>query len=103
MVAFRDEAESETKAGVWEEVITEKKYYGDIIRNARSLNNDSEIIDGINVSNQISLVSDPYATNNFHKIIYLTFMGTKWKARSVEVQYPRLLITLGGLYTTNEE
>lgn len=102
IVCFRDEVESETDPGVWVKVLTEKNYYGDILKNISSLKNEAVINDDINVSNQISIISDPYVRENFHKIIYLTFMGAKWKARQVEVQYPRLVITLGGLYNEQE-
>lgn len=101
VVGFRDERESQSEPGVWVKEITEKHYYGDVIKNFSSLGNESEINPGLKVGNNISLISDPYARENFHKIIYITFMGIKWKAASVEVQYPRLIITLGGLY--NEE
>ena len=29
---------------------------------------------------------------------YVEFMGAKWKISSVEVQYPRLILTVGGVY-----
>lgn len=88
----------ETDPGVWEEQIIEKTYYGDVNSNRRQLQNITEINDTINVTNQISFVSDPYAMENFHTIRYATFMGTKWKVLSAEVQYPRISITLGGVY-----
>ena len=50
------------------------------------------------ISNDISILSVPYAVNNFHSMRYIEFMGAKWKVSDVEVQYPRLLLTLGGLY-----
>lgn len=89
-----------TAPGVWEEQIVERDYYGDVIRNMRRLEGQ-EVNEDLNISNQISIVSDPYANENFHAIRYVTYMGTKWKVTSVEVQYPRLLLTIGGIY--NEE
>ena len=88
----------ETMPGVWTEQITERDYYGDVIRNSRRLQSSDKVNDDINISNQISIVADPYAINNFHSMRYAEFMGTKWKISEVEVQYPRLLLTLGGLY-----
>lgn len=89
---------NETDPGVWEEQIVERTYYGDVSSNRRQLQNITEINDTINVTNQISFVSDPYAMENFHMIRYATFMGTKWKVLTAEVQYPRISITLGGVY-----
>ena len=88
----------ETMPGVWTEQITERDYYGDVIRNSRRLQSSDKVNDDISISNQISVVADPYAINNFHSMRYAEFMGTKWKISDVEVQYPRLLLTLGGLY-----
>lgn len=89
----------ETSPGVWKEQIVEREYYGDLVRNTRRLQTADKINDDIIVSNELSIVSDPYAMDNFHLIRYAEFMGTKWKISSVEVSYPRLILTLGGLYT----
>ena len=88
----------ETTPGVWEEKITERSYYGDVVRNARRLQSTDKVNDDVNVNNEISIVADPYAMNNFHSMRYVEFMGAKWKVSNVEVQYPRLILTLGGLY-----
>lgn len=88
----------ETSPGIYEEMIKEYQYYGDVIRNSRRLNGASKVNDDITISNQISIVSDPFASNNFHMMRYATYMGSKWKITDVEVQYPRLILTLGGLY-----
>ena len=88
----------ETMPGVWTEQIIERDYYGDVIRNSRRLQSSDKVNDDINISNQISIVADPYTINNFHSMRYAEFMGAKWKISDVEVQYPRLLLTLGGLY-----
>lgn len=89
----------ETKPGVWTERITEREYYGDLIRNSRRLQSVADKVnDDINISNQLSIVSDPYANENFHAMRYVEFMGSKWKITDVEVQYPRLTLTLGGVY-----
>ena len=90
---------AETKPGVWEEVITERKYFGDIIRNSRRLQTADKLNDDITVSNEISIVADPFANQNFHSMRYVEFMGTKWKISNIDVQYPRLILTIGGLYT----
>ena len=87
----------ETEPGVWEEVITERKYYGDSIRNTRVLQNSDNINSNVNVGNQISIVADPYANQNFHMMRYVEFMGNYWKITNVEVQYPRLILTVGGV------
>lgn len=89
---------SETRPGIWEEVIIERNYYGDMTRNSRRLQAASQVNDDININNELSIISDPYAMNSFHAMRYAEFMGTKWKITNVEVQYPRLILSLGGLY-----
>lgn len=88
----------ETTPGVWEEQIVERNYYGDLIRNTRRLQSADQLNDNINVANEISIVADPYARDNFHSMRYVEFQGAKWKISNVEVQYPRLILTIGGLY-----
>lgn len=88
----------ETSPGVWVEQITERNYYGDITRNTRRLQSTDQLNDNITISNEISIVADPYANQNFHSIRYVEFMGTRWKIDGAEVLYPRLILTLGGVY-----
>ena len=90
---------SEIRPGVWKDTVTEKPYPGDVIRNTSKWTTTSDSTnDDLNVSNQISIIADPFAYQNFHCIKYVEFMGAKWKVTSVDVQHPRLLLTLGGVY-----
>ena len=87
----------ETEPGIWEEQFTERNYDGDVTRNSRRLQNSGSVNDDINISNQISIIADPYAENHFYEMRYIKFMGAKWKITDIEVQYPRLILTLGGV------
>ena len=89
---------TETEPGVWIENIIKRNYYGDLIRNTRSLVSPGNVNDNINISNEISILADPYANEHFHSMRYVEFMGAKWKITNVEVKYPRLILTIGGLY-----
>lgn len=88
----------ETRPGVWEEQITEREYFGDILRNTKRYDNAEGLNDNLNIANLISIVADPFALQNFHTIRYVEYMGANWKVSSVEVQYPRLVLTVGGVY-----
>ena len=88
----------ETIPGNWEEQFTERIYYGDLIRNSRKLQSSGNQNDNITISNEISIVADPFAYENFHAIRYAEFMGSKWKVTSVDVQHPRLILSLGEVY-----
>lgn len=93
-----NEGTVETTPGVWEQQIVERQYYGDLIRNNRRLQPSNGLNDNISISNEISIVADPYANANFHSMRYVDFMGTKWKIANVDVQFPRLILTLGGVW-----
>lgn len=88
----------ETAPDVWTEHIVEHSYYGDVLKNYRTSLNINQINDGFNINNQISFVADPFARENFYQMKYVTYMGTRWKINEVEVQFPRLIMTLGGLW-----
>lgn len=88
----------EKAPGVWEDVITERSYFGDIIRNSRQLREGEEINNDLSVSNSISIVADAYANEHFFAIRYVKWAGTLWKVSNVEVQSPRLILRLGGVY-----
>lgn len=87
-----------TAPGVWEEQITRRMYYGELGRNTRRLQSSDSLNDDITVANEISIVADPFARENFHRMRYVEYMGAKWKISNVEVQYPRLILTIGGVY-----
>lgn len=89
----------ETEPGIWEEVITERNYYGELNRNSRNLQTSGNVNDNVNISNEISILADPYANEHIYSMRYVEFMGAKWKVNSVEVKYPRLILSVGGLYT----
>lgn len=88
----------EVSSGIWDDVIVEKTYFGDIRRNTRRLSESQSVNDDLTVNNSISIVADAYAGEHFHAIRYVQWAGTLWKVTEVEVQGPRLLMRLGGVY-----
>lgn len=84
--------------GIWKETITDKKYAGDITRLSRNRESGEHINDGLRINTQISLLLDPWFQEHLSQIRYVEYMSAKWIAESVEVQYPRVNITLGGIY-----
>lgn len=89
---------SEIRPGVWDETITERSYYGDVNKLSRRLESSDKIIDDIIISNEISILADPFAYENFHTMKYVEYMGAKWKINKVEVRFPRLTLVTGGVY-----
>lgn len=83
---------------VWTEEIKERNYKGDVVRNTYRNSQGESINDNIAVNNSISIVADPYALSNFTSIIYCIWKGVKVKVNSVEIQHPRIILSLGGEY-----
>ena len=104
IVGFMETVESLVYPGTCTESTTEKSYYGDILRfNKRWATPSDKENDNLDIYNQISILADPFAINHFHQIRYVEWMGSKFKATSVEVQYPRLIITIGGVYNADPD
>lgn len=88
----------ETEPGIWEEQIIVKPYFGDVMSNRWKRQNSGEVNDNVNISTIISILADAFANENCSEMVYAEYMGTKWKITDIEPQYPRLLLTLGGVY-----
>lgn len=88
----------ETNPGVFETSVHERQYYGDVIRNAVRHQEDQKVLDDISVDNSISIVADAYAIDHFFAMVYVEWAGVFWDISSVEVQSPRLVLRLGGVY-----
>lgn len=101
VIGFVEETK-ETAPSVYKETIIERKYYGDVIKNTRRLDDAGKVNDDISVQNSLSIVADPYAQNHFWSIKYVTFCGAKWKVSDVQVSFPRLILTLGGLWKNGQ-
>ena len=89
---------TEVTPGVWEDVITEHNYCGDINRNLDRLQSSEQLNDNVKIENEISIVADQFAIQNFYAIRYVVYEGIKLKISSVQVSYPRLILSLGGVY-----
>lgn len=90
---------TETRPGVWKDSIEERDYAGDVIRNTSRWNSsDDSTNDDLTLNNQISIISDPFAMDHFRTMKYVRWMGANWKITSVEVKYPRLILSIGGVY-----
>lgn len=91
------------RAGIWEDDVTERQYYGNVLSNNRRYDAQQDsVLDNLNVSNRISIVADAYAYEHFFEMKYIEWMGTKWKVTQVEVQRPRLILQIGGVYNGPE-
>ena len=88
----------ETKPGVYQDEIAERDYCGDFLRNIKNYQNSGNANDNLTISSQISIIADEYAYSYYSNIRYITINGTKWKVTSIDIQFPRFIISVGGLY-----
>lgn len=88
----------ETSPGVWKERIVEKEYSGDINRIRRNWNLGQTVNENLDISNEISIIANPFAEENAPFMKYLTWMGHYWRITSISIEYPRMILTIGGLY-----
>lgn len=88
----------EKKPGVDVEKPVEREYFGDVIRNTKRWEQTQQVNDNLQINNQISIIADQYANQNLFSIRYVSWMGVNWKVTSVDVQHPRLILSIGGVY-----
>ncbi|WP_347256075.1 hypothetical protein [Anaerostipes sp. PC18] len=100
-IGFAFTEENKDRPGVWTPTMEKRTYYGELIRNTRRLQG-SDVNDDVAMNNEISILADPFANQNFRAMRYVKYMGTKWKIVNVEVAYPRLILTIGGVYNVEK-
>lgn len=89
----------ESAPDVFRDVITERKVYGDVLRNARTLVEGDKVNNDLSVSNSISIVADAYANEHFYAMKYIRWAGTLWIVSNIDASTPpRLILRLGGVY-----
>jgi hypothetical protein len=97
-VGYGESVETPVGSGVWVDEITEFVYTGDVVRNTRKLDEGETLNNDISVGNSISIIADQYAVEHFFKIKYVRWAGVLWTVTSVQVQSPRLILSLGSVY-----
>jgi hypothetical protein len=88
----------EKSLDVWDDDITEKRYYGEIKKDAKRWFIGSEITSPMKLTSKISVVADAYANDNFDKIRYVVISKKRFEVVTVDIEHPRLVLTLGGVY-----
>lgn len=101
IIGFWDK-DVEVRPGVYKPNVIEKQYTGDVLQNQRSFQpvNDQPN-DDLTINNRISIVADLYMQEHWPSIKYVIWKGSKWKVKMIDVGYPRLTLTIGGLYNEN--
>jgi len=99
LIGFVTVEESETAPGVYSPVVTERPCSGDILRSTKRWENSSQKVnEDIVIDNRFSILADEYMINNSHIMRYLKINEVSWKISSFEIQRPRIILTVGGVY-----
>lgn len=94
----------ETEPGIWTQKVTEKNYYGDIVKNtSRWTQSTTGLNDNTTVDSQIRILADPFAKQHFSSIKFVEFMGAVWEVSSITPEYPRIVVSMGGLWNGERE
>lgn len=98
-IGFSESVDRGDDTGVTINKIYRRPYYGDVLKNYRSWKeNQFSTIGDITINNQISLVGDPFLFEHLQFMKFVIWMGRPWSVTSVDVEYPRLIISIGGVY-----
>lgn len=99
-VGFIENVETDTSKWINRETV--RHYYGDVQRMVKRTENGFGVNSTVNINNEISIVADPFARDHFFAIQWVLWQGVKWKVTDVEVLYPRLILSLGGIWNGDE-
>ena len=91
--------------GVYKEIYTERTYKAEVMSYGYRNQQGESINDDYKLSNKFSLLAcDAFTLSHLNSIIYLEYQKIKWKVTSVDVQRPRLIVSIGGEYNgVNQE
>lgn len=92
----------ETAPGVHTPTLTGRYYYGDLNRIARRYESGDLVNQNLTMQHEVSILADAYAFDNYAKIKCVEVDGSKWAANYVEINRPRIKITIGSLYETHD-
>lgn len=85
--------------GVWKNRIVEKQYLGDLVSDYRSQDaGNNQVNDNLNVNNRISIIADRFIDEHIIDIKYIEFKGQKFKLKAFSQNYPRIELSIGGVY-----
>ena len=92
----------ETKPGIFGNKMVEKHYVGDVIRAYNKWDSRSDALssttDELSVNNQVSILADLFAQEKWPSIKYVVWNGKPWKVKTVQVNWPRLVLEIGGVW-----
>ena len=93
-----EKVDDEEHPGIWRPHIVDRAYYGDTINLGSRWQSANKVNDDLTITNQFSILADPFAYDHYSSIRYVEHMGVKWKVTAITVERPRIILTVGGVY-----
>ena len=88
----------ETKPGVYTNQATERQYFGDVIRESRQFSGSTQVNENLTINNRITITANDFAYENLSAMRYVVWLGAYWRITNIDVQRPRLILSIGGVY-----
>lgn len=95
-IGYADQVE--TAPGVFEDLITERPYIGDVKQRTEVLTLGDTVIPQYSTRTSVSVLSDGVLKVNYSNIRYVEYSGVKWTISSAVVEWPRLTLYIGEEY-----
>lgn len=102
VVGYIQQVEDPPDSDKWKEVTTTREYFGEIVKENRRWEPGDSTIDNLTVTNKIRILADDFAFQNCSAIRFVRWMGCDWKVVNAEVDHPRIVLSLGGVYNGNK-
>ena len=90
--------QEESVPGVWSSVERTRKMKGNVIRQTASVVTGEGVNDNVSLNHRVSLIGDAYAFDNYFNIKWVKMDTKRWKVTSIEVERPRIIVSLGGIW-----
>ena len=88
----------ETSPGVYRDEITEVEYFGEFLRSASKADFSQGVNPNLSLNNRISILEDPFVTENASNIRYVKHNGVSWAVTGITYEYPRIVLTFGSVW-----
>lgn len=82
----------------WEDVVTPRYYTGTIIKNNQQFLTADTVSGNLQITNTFSIFGDSYMFSHISNIRYLEWRGQRWIVTTVDLEFPRVNMTIGGIY-----
>lgn len=88
----------EIEPGVWENQSYERSYVCRVLSNSYKWSREEKITEDLSLSNRFSVVCDATLQKDCGYMKYIVYLGNKWTVNTIKMNFPRLEISVGGLY-----